>query len=449
MNHDCIVGKVSIQSHAMESERSISSIIEHPLFKSLRQQDRSFILECSRRCSLTFQQGRQLVEWAADLALWQEKLLEQLWDESKGSTLGGKARIKAIIGALQDYIDSIRQNPIDYSSFSEPELIQTKNITVIEDSSDIVLLGRCPCPVSGEKTRCCNLVTLDAVQQCAFGCSYCSIQAFYHQNEVRVFGDLGKRLDSIVLDDTVWHVGTGQSSDSLLLGDDYGTLSALIRLARRYPDTIFELKTKSRRTDWINIFDVPSNIVATWSLNAPTVIMKEEHLTATLEQRLDAAQAAAEAGIMIGFHIHPMVWFDDWKEEYKRLIDEICTRFSPHQVLMISFGTLTFTKPALRQLRKSGRPTKVSAIELTESAGKYSYPETIKRDLFGHAYSCFPDEWKTETGPFFYLCMELPSLWMPVFGRMYADNAAFESDMRRAYRSKLAAREGRVDKKTI
>ncbi|MDX9809064.1 MAG: hypothetical protein RBT04_02810, partial [Sphaerochaetaceae bacterium] len=60
-----------------------------------------------------------------------------------------------------------------------------------------------------------------------------------------------------------------------------------------------------------------------------------------------------------------------------------------------------------------------------------------------------PDEWKNETGPFFYLCMELPSLWMPVFGRMYADNAAFESDMRRAYRSKLAAWEGRVDKKTI
>jgi spore photoproduct lyase len=86
-----------------------------------------------------------------------------------------------------------------------------------------------------------------------------------------------------------------------LLGDDYGTLSALIRLARRYPNIIFELKTKSRRTDWIDAFDVPSNIVAAWSLNAPTVIMKEEHLTATLEQRLDAAQATAEAGIMIGF----------------------------------------------------------------------------------------------------------------------------------------------------
>ena len=217
-------------------------------------------------------------------------------------------------------------------------------------------------------------------------------------------------------------------------------------MARRYPSTIFELKTKSKRTDWIDSFDIPSNIAATWSLNAPTIIMKEEHLTATLEQRLDAAQAAAEAGIPIGFHLHPMVWFDGWEGEYKRVIDEICTRFSPRQILMISFGTLTFTKPALRQLRRSGRSTKVTAIELTESAGKYSYPEVVKREMFTFAYSCFPDEWKTEAGPFFYLCMELPSLWMPVFGRMYLDNTAFEADMKKAYQSKLSVWEGRVDK---
>ena len=34
------------------------------------------------------------------------------------------------------------------------------------------------CPVASEKTVCCNLMTIDAIQGCSLGCSYCSIQTF-------------------------------------------------------------------------------------------------------------------------------------------------------------------------------------------------------------------------------------------------------------------------------
>lgn len=42
------------------------------------------------------------------------------------------------------------------------------------------------CPVASEKTRCCNLLTLDAVESCGFDCSYCSIQSFYNQNTIHL-----------------------------------------------------------------------------------------------------------------------------------------------------------------------------------------------------------------------------------------------------------------------
>ena len=104
---------------------------------------------------------------------------------------------------------------------------------------------------------------------------------------------------------------------------------------------------------------------------------------------------------------------------------------------MVSLGTLTFTREVLRQLRQSGQPSRILQMELSESAGKYSYPPTVKERMFSHAYESFPDSWKGEEGPFFYLCMELPELWEPVFGRSYPNNVAFEADMRRHYIQRL------------
>ena len=105
---------------------------------------------------------------------------------------------------------------------------------------------------------------------------------------------------------------------------------------------------------------------------------------------------------------------------------------------MVSLGTLTFTKEVLKQLRGSGRPSRILQMELTETAGKYSYPVEIKQQMFSHAYNCFPESWKSGDGPFFYLCMELPQLWEPVFGYSYPDNASFEAAMKQHYRGKIS-----------
>ncbi|HKL57955.1 MAG TPA: DNA photolyase, partial [Sphaerochaeta sp.] len=229
----------------------------------------------------SFQEQRQIIETASDLLQWKMGPIEHWFDEQQVSTLQGRKRTKALVAALLKLVTEERRRPTDYADFFPSELLPEKLQSVIVHTEKI--MGRCPCPVEGEKTRCCNLKTLDAVEQCAFGCSYCSIQSFYNKGRIQVVGNLQERLEEMTLEEDTWHIGTGQSSDSLLWGNDFGTLDALATLARRYPSTIIELKTKSHRTDWIAM-GLPSNIVATWSLNAPTIIEKEEHLSATLEQ---------------------------------------------------------------------------------------------------------------------------------------------------------------------
>ncbi|MGE4584252.1 MAG: radical SAM protein [Sphaerochaeta sp.] len=414
--------------------------MDHPLFASLPPEEQAYLLQLDERYQFSFQQQRQLIESACDLAMWKAGSLKMWIDETSCEHVSGKKRAGALLSDHLQRMERERSMPTRYQDFEVEQRFTDKYRSLFVSTDK--LMGRCPCPVDGEKTRCCNLKTLDVVQQCAFGCSYCSIQSFYNSHEIRVVKNLSQRLQDLELPEETWHIGTGQSSDSLLWGNDYGTLDALSHLARRYPELIIELKTKSHRSDYLKL-DLPMNMVSTWSLNAPTIIEKEEHLTATLQQRLDAAKQARDKGRIIGFHLHPMVYFDGWQEEYGQLIEEVTRSFRAEEVMLFSLGTLTFTKAVLRQMRADGHQSRILDMQLTPASGKYSYPLETKERMFRFVYEQFPDAWKQGT-PFFYLCMEDPSLWEPVFGFSYPDDRTFEAAMKRAYQGFLQQRRSRI-----
>ena len=371
----------------------------------------------------------EIVKEEADLLEWKEEsfvLSHPFISKGKDGRDGER-----YISELRRHMKSLRESETDYSNFFPQKRSQGKTKKLMSDQK--LVLSRCPCPVDGEKTRCCKLRTLDAVMQCAFGCSYCSIQAFYNENEIRIVSNLREKLEAMEIGDDVWHIGTGQASDSLLLGDDYGTLSALASFAEKHPNIVLEMKSKAGR----DVFNRPwpRNMVFTWSLNAPTIIEKEEHFTASLSERLRMAQKARDNGNLVGFHIHPMFYFKGWEKEYGEVVEAIVSNFRPEEICMIGIGTLTFTKAVIKRLREMGQESKVLQMELTEAAGKYSYPLDKKEKMFRHIYASFPEEYRK--GVFFYLCMEDPSLWKPVLEREYSSDKEFEMDMKKNYLRKI------------
>ena len=371
----------------------------------------------------------EIVKEEADLLEWKEESFVLSHPISASGKDGRDG--ERYISELRRHMKRLRESETDYSNFFPQKRSQGKTKKLMSDQK--LVLSRCPCPVDGEKTRCCKLRTLDAVMQCAFGCSYCSIQAFYNENEIRIVSNLREKLERMEIGDDVWHIGTGQASDSLLLGDDYGTLSALATFAEKHPNIVLEMKSKAGR----DVFNRPwpRNMVFTWSLNAPTIIEKEEHFTASLSERLRMAQKARDNGNLVGFHIHPMFYFKGWEKEYGEVVEAIVSTFRPEEICMIGIGTLTFTKAVIKRLREMGQESKVLQMELTEAAGKYSYPLDKKEKMFRHIYASFPEEYRK--GVFFYLCMEDPTLWKPVLEREYSSDKEFEMDMKKNYLRKI------------
>ena len=382
--------------------------------------------------NFTMSQKNILKNIQKDFKMWNEKSIEELFPYSFLKKFENKQLSKKIFEYFVDIHKQLQNKPNNYDIFKDIKYSPKKySFTTIKKEG----FGLGACPVASEGTRCCNLLTLDAVESCGFDCSYCSIQSFYNQNKIVFDENFKDKLKNIHLDPTrTYHIGTGQSSDSLMWGNREGILDSLFEFARRNPNVILEFKTKSNNIKYLLDNDVPKNIICTWSLNTQTIIDNEEHLTASLEQRINSARELANKGVIVGFHFHPIVVYKNYLNEYKEVYNRLLTEFTQNEVALISMGTLTFIKPVIKKLRERELKTKILQMPFETINGKQSYSIKQKKEMFKHCYDSF-SPWHKNV--YFYMCMEAHSLWKDVFGFEYSSNNQMEEFMKMSYLGKI------------
>ncbi len=393
-------------------------------FTKLDKKLQDFLEEKAYLYKFSFQDIKQLVDMQTDLNMWEEKSLNEMWID--------KGDKKKTLIYIKNIYEMLKQKPKSYKNFDVTSNKRDK-FNFFEYEKDTLSLGSCP--VASPKTRCCNLLTLDAVESCGFDCSYCSIQSFYNENKIGFDKNFASKLKNLKLDpDKTYHIGTGQSSDSLMWGNKHGILEALFEFAKKNPNVILELKTKSDNISYLLENEVPKNILCTWSINTPTIIKNEENLSASLEQRVQSARKLADKGVLVGFHFHPIVVYENYLEEYKQTVKILTEKFKPEEVVLVSLGTLTFIKPVIKKLRSRDFKSKILQMPMENASGKQSYPLDIKEEMFKGVYQAF-SPWHNKV--YFYMCMEDESLWKKVFGYEYAHNDEMEKDMINSYLKKV------------
>ncbi len=396
-------------------------------FKNLTTNNKIFLRQKALQYKFSYQELRQLVDFAIDFNMWHEKDISAVFKKEYASKKNAFNDIRKIWQALKD-------RPNTYEKFSKKlykDDVRKFSFTSYEGEKT----GFGACPVASPNTRCCNLLTLDAVQSCGFDCSYCSIQSFYNQDKIAFDVNFKKNLENIVLDpNETYHIGTGQSSDSLMWGNKDGLIDTLFDFARKNKNVILEFKTKSNNIKYFLQNDVPKNILCTWSLNTTTIIKNEEHLTSTLDQRINAAKQLADKGVLVGFHFHPIVQYENYLAEYTEVYKRLIATFDAKSVALISFGTLTFIKPVLNKIRSRSFKSKILQMPFINANKKQSYSLKVKKEMFKHAYDSFKP-WHKDV--YFYLCMEDKSLWNDVFGYEYFSNNQMEDMMKMSYTDKI------------
>ncbi len=401
----------------------------HKLYTLLSVEQQNLVRDLALEFRFTFQEFRQVTEFCRDLDMWSEQSLADWWLDYRrlcGTYTDVRKYKKHFLSTLQLHLTELKEAAKSYTENPNKKPHKPEKSLIAAGKPDTDIYGWCP--VASEKTVCCNLHTIDAVESCAFGCSYCTIQTFYKDN-IYIEENIKEKLDKIELsEDRRYHIGTGQSSDALVWGNRNGILDDLVAFARQHPNVLLEFKTKSDNISYFLGNEIPSyipeNIVCSWSLNPQIIIDNEEHYTASLEKRLSSALAVADKGVKVAFHFHPIIYYDDWESAYPAIAQTILEQFRPEEILFISFGSVTFIKPVIKKIRERGLPTKILQMDfVTDPHGKLTYADEIKINKFRLMYESFKS-WHQQV--FFYLCMEKAELWEKSLGYVYETNEDFE-----------------------
>lgn len=387
-------------------------IYNDTLVPALEAEDQILIRRIADDNRLDFEQIRRLSRTARDLEMWRETSLVNLWEGWESEVSGSTAeRTRALLDKLDSHMEDLRTrakvyptDPLRGLTHAKPKLEERRAPTRVFTL----------CPFFSKDANCCGLYTIEAASGCALGCSFCAVSALLGDT-VEFSTDLVDRLAEVEIDpDRFYHVSTGQSSDSLVWGNRHGILDALFDFARRHPNIQLELKTKSNRIDYLRRHEIPDNILCTWLVNTDTIIRNEEHGTATLRGRLQAARRVADRGCRVGFHINPVIHYQGWREDYTSLIGQMMALFSPDELDFVCLGVASFTHPVVREIRRRGGETKALQMPLVEDPkGKLTYPQATRIELYSTLYQAM-QPWHGKL--FVSLCMETTPVWQAVLG---------------------------------
>lgn len=266
---------------------------------------------------------------------------------------------------------------------------------------------------------CCGYRILHFGTQCSLGCTYCILQAYLKEPNLRLFANtdelfqqLACELASFPLN--VYRIGTGEFTDSLLLDPITGFSKELISFFAGFPNALLELKTKTDFIHNLEGLEHGGHTVVAWSLNARDVIEREEPFAASMDERLAAARRCAEWGYGLAFHFDPMIAYEGWERGYGDVLEELFSTVDPRHIVWISLGAFRFM-PELKSIIVGNHPeSRIVYGEFIQGLdGKMRYFRDIRVELFRFMVERIR---QVDPGICVYLCMEGRDIWRDVFG---------------------------------
>lgn len=340
--------------------------------------------------------------------------IERIYLDEEAEKDWATQRILQTLSSLQvERVRGKRELIKRFLSFSDPLGRGKRNLFITRDYGRRLK----PCPGTSNHI-CCGYFVINPMTNCPMDCSYCVLQEYLTNPFLTLYTNLDDLLHEIDLflsahEENFLRLGTGELSDSLALEFLFPVSQTLIHFFAEREKGILELKTKSSNVDSILHLNHRERTVVSWSLNPPRLITEEERGTASLKDRLEAAQKCQTMGYPLGFHFDPIIYDTGWEKEYQDTIYSIFKLINPERVIWISLGGFRYP-PKLKGIVEERFPnTRIFLGELFPGKDfKFRYLKEIRVEIYRKMVG-----WLKEIDPslFIYLCMESEEVWKKVF----------------------------------
>jgi spore photoproduct lyase len=301
-----------------------------------------------------------------------------------------------VIKAYKEHVKKRRFDIDDYNHRLESFYLVRENYDFYK---------RCPC---SNKSASCGYFVVNLGSGCPYECAYCVLQDYINSPGITLPANIEDFFAAFKNFKQNIRCGSGELTDSLAFDHITGYSPQIVEFFRRYPKSIFEFKTKSNNVGLLISIQGARNIIVSWSVNPTKIVETVEHFTATLPQRLEAAQKCADCGYRVAFHFDPIIYYPGWEVDYEKLINDIFDTVDGGNIAWISLGTLRMT-PRLKKIIENRFPDNTILDEefLIGHDGKLRYPRDVRASIYKNMTSWIRKRCKDAP---LYLCMEEKSM---------------------------------------
>ena len=279
-------------------------------------------------------------------------------------------------------------------------------------------LKKCP---GSKGLLCCNYYVINVAMNCHFDCTYCSLQNYLNTQAMTLFTN----IDDILMEVSakinayrgrLFRMGTGELADSLALDDITELSKILVPFFADKKNALLELKTKSDTIENLKNLNHGGRTVISFSMNPQSRIDSDELGTATLKERLEAAKTVEDWGYKLAFHFDPLVYNENFENEYAEVVKLIFENVNKNNIEWISLGGFRFSKEIAAAVRERFPKSDMLLGEFWLSDdNKMRYYKKIRKKMYSFMRS---EIMKYHKRAPIYMCMESKDMWVDVFGYM-------------------------------
>lgn len=200
-----------------------------------------------------------------------------------------------------------------------------------------------------------NFYYTSCMMNCVFDCEYCFLKGMYPTGNLVLFlnlEDIFSEVHALCQTEQVY-LCVSYDTDLMSVEPIAGYVQKWVEFAHSEPNLIIEIRTKSAYTKVLEGVQPSERVIFAYTLSPQKIIHDYEHGTASLDQRLHAANKVLDAGFPVRLCFDPMIYCRDWEREYTELIPYVFKRVPAQKVFDVSVGSFRIAPDYLKTMRKN------------------------------------------------------------------------------------------------
>jgi spore photoproduct lyase len=223
---------------------------------------------------------------------------------------------------------------------------------------------------------------------CIYDCRYCYLQGMFRSAHYVVFVNyedfqwaIEEKIRALT-GQALWFF-SGYDCDSLALEPVTRLAASFVPFFARFPQANLELRTKSTQIKSLIDMEAVPNVVVAFSFTPEEVQASLEHETPSVDRRIRAMERLQERGWRLGLRFDPLVYNEGYREQYRRLYEQVFGAVRVESLHSVSLGPLRLVGDAFKAMVRLYPEDALFAGPLEEESGHVAYRREIEEEMLG------------------------------------------------------------------